>query len=85
LGYDGDDRFLAVNEFQAYLMQQPLEYAVSYFKRFLARFGEPGTDNAIEAARLVATAKELDGFLRLNFGLQAGETVLPVGQGVQRQ
>jgi len=85
LGYDGDDRFLAVNEFQAYLMQQPLEYAISYFERFLARFGAPGTDGAVEATRLAATAKELDGFLRLNFGLQAGQTVRPVVQGVQGQ
>jgi hypothetical protein len=85
LGYDGDDRFLAVNEFQAYLMQQPLEYAASYFERFLARFGEPGTGGAVEAARLVATAKELDGFLRFNFGLPAGETVRPIGKGAQGQ
>jgi hypothetical protein len=70
-----------VNEFQAYLMQQPLEYALSYFERFLARFGEPGTPEAVEPTRLLASAKELDGFLQLNFGVQAGGTVYPVGQG----
>ena len=80
LGYDGSDRFLAVNEFQAYLMQQPLEYAPSYFDRFLARFDEPGTGGAVEAAGLVATAKELDGFLHSRFEIHAGETVRPTAQ-----
>ena len=53
LGYDGADRFLAVNEFQAYLMQQPLEYAASYFKRFLARFEDPEAGSAIDANRQI--------------------------------
>ena len=66
LGYDSDDQFLAVNEFQAYLMQQPLEYAASFFKRF--RIG-------IDANRLAATALELDTWLQAAFGLHAGETL----------
>jgi hypothetical protein len=68
LGYDSDDEFLAVNEFQAYLMQQPLEYAVSFFQR---------VRNGIDANRLAATAKELDTFLQSTFGLRAGETLTP--------
>lgn len=68
LGYDSDDEFLAVNEFQAYLMQQPLEYASSFFKRFRSGF---------DAGRLTATARELDTFLQATFGLHAGETLRP--------
>ncbi|MGA2479950.1 MAG: hypothetical protein ABSG63_14460 [Spirochaetia bacterium] len=49
------------------------------------RFGVPRTNDATKATRLAATAKELDGFLRLTFGLQAGETVRPVGQEAQGQ
>ena len=82
LGYDGDDRFLAVNEFQAYLMQQPLEYASGYFERFLARFREQGQE-VIDPAAFTATAAQLDEFLRSRFGLQAGETVLRGGRRTQ--
>ena len=80
LGYDGDDRFLAVNEFQAYLMQQPLRYALSYFQRFFARFGEPGAPGAVRPDSILAAAEELDGYLRSTFGVRAGETVRSVGQ-----
>jgi hypothetical protein len=79
LGYDGNDRFLAVNEFQAYLMQQPLEYAASYFKRFLVRFGETATPYALDAVSMLAAVKQLDEFLRVNFGVRAGGTVTPAG------
>ena len=78
LGYDNTDRYLTVNEFQAYLMQQPLEFAASYFKRFLDRFEGPGANG--EADRLSETAQALDSFLQSTFGLRAGETVLPDGR-----
>ena len=74
LGYDDSDPFLVVNEFQAYLMQQPIEYAPSYFKRFLDRFG--GTDADGVAERLTETARALDSFLQATFGLRAGGTLL---------
>ncbi len=77
LGYDGGDRFLAVNEFQAYLMQQPLKYASAYFQRFLARFAAPGTETVGLTAMLGDTARTLDAFLQQNFAIQAGETILP--------
>jgi hypothetical protein len=77
LGYDSDDRFLAVNEFQAYLMQQPLEYALSYFGRFFARFGEPG---AVNPDSVLASAEELDAYLSSTFGVRAGETVRSLGR-----
>ena len=35
LGYDSADPTLVVNEFQAYLMQQPLRFAAAYFERFI--------------------------------------------------
>jgi hypothetical protein len=85
LGYDSGDRFLAVNEFQAYLMQQPLEYAPQYFERFIARFKEQGVKTAIDPAAPVATAKELDGFLHAHFGLDAGGTLMKDGQGAPQR
>jgi hypothetical protein len=85
LGYDNSDHFLVVNEFQAYLMQQPLEYALSYFERFVARFGGTDPRASVDPAHLLATAKELDGFLRSSFGIQAGETVGPVIHRTQGQ
>ena len=66
LGYDSDDRLLSVNEFQAYLMQQPLKYAASFFERFLTRFAEQETHGGVKASSLVATAKALDAFLHSN-------------------
>ncbi|MGA2481424.1 MAG: hypothetical protein ABSG63_22020 [Spirochaetia bacterium] len=80
LGYDGSDRFLCVNEFQAYLMQQPLEYAPGYFQRFITRFRETGVKASIDPAAILAAAKELDGFLFSLWGLHAGGTLLKVGQ-----
>ncbi len=75
LGYDISTPTLVVNEFQAYLMQQPLSYAASYFKRFLAWFQVPGGENAVDADSLTATARELDSYLQAAFGLRAGETI----------
>src|SRR5208337_1496261 len=40
LGYDTADPTLVVNEFQAYLMQQPLKYAGPYFERFTQLWAE---------------------------------------------
>ncbi len=74
LGYDGDDEYLAVNEFQAYLMQQPLDMAASYFQRFIDRFAEEGAPVSVTAKSLVATARKLDDFLGAAFDLHAGET-----------
>jgi hypothetical protein len=76
LGYDAADRYLVVNEFQAYLMQQPLDYAASYFERFMKRFAEEGSPRAITAQRLLQSARALDQFLRNAFGISAGGTIL---------
>jgi hypothetical protein len=75
LGYDSADEFLAVNEFQAYLMQQPLEYASAYFERFIKLLSQNGARGTIDPARLVASARSLDGFLQSRFGINAGGTL----------
>jgi len=73
LGYDAEYRFLAVNEFQAYLMQQPLRYAPEYFARVTRRFG--GAQENVPVAPLVEAARSLDAFLQSHFGIRAGETL----------
>lgn len=83
LGYDGGDRFLAVNEFQAYLMQQPLSYARSYFQRFFALFAEQGASTNQLADDLLETAKRLDVYLQRTFEIKAGQTIHPTAQGGQ--
>jgi len=76
LGYDSADEFLAVNEFQAYLMQQPLEYAPAYFERFTKLLSRNGARASIDPARLLAHARSLDAFLQNRFAVSAGGTLL---------
>ena len=75
LGYDSADEFLAVNEFQAYLMQQPLEYAPAYFERFTKLLSQNGARGTIDPARLLANARSLDAFLQNRFAVNAGGTL----------
>ena len=82
LGYDSADEFLAVNEFQAYLMQQPLEYAAAYFARFTKLLSQNGASGAIDPARLLTHARLLDAFLQSRFGISAGGT-LRTGAGTE--
>jgi len=77
LGYDGQSRYLAVNEFQAYLMQQPAAFAPAYFQRVLLRFGSPSGHSARDMAALLSSADLLDSFLRSHFAVRAGGTLLP--------
>jgi hypothetical protein len=79
LGYDGADRYLAVNEFQAYLMQQPIGYVVSYFERFAAILAGSGVTGAPDGPRIRQTAASLDSFLRSHFGIAAGSSLLAPG------
>ena len=72
LGYDGDSRFLAVNEFQAYLMQQPVRFASAYFERVVKRFA-PG--EAVPERTIVNAARRLDNYLESRFGIRAGRTL----------
>ncbi len=72
LGYDSDYRYLAVNEFQAYLMQQPTRFAPEYFQRVTTRFAGEGA--RIPVAGMLDAANRLDTFLKSRFGIRAGET-----------
>lgn len=82
LGYDSADGFLAVNEFQAYLMQQPLDYAAAYFKRFIKLLSKNGSRGTMDPARLLASARLLDAFLQSRFGINAGG-ILRAGSGTE--
>ena len=73
LGYDADYRYLCVNEFQAYLMQQPTRFAPEYFQRVTQRFG--GTGTSIPVSGMLEAAQRLNTFLESRFGIRAGGTV----------
>ena len=79
LGYDVTAPTLVVNEFQAYLMQQPLSYAESYFERFL-KLREGAADESspepVQPWQLLKNAEALDGFCRARFGFGAGGPLL---------
>ncbi len=83
LSYDSSDRYLAVNEFQAYLMQQPLRVLRSYFVRAAERLGSEA-EVAAHADRLLVVARQLDAFLRSRFGIEAGEVPAPGSEGALR-
>jgi hypothetical protein len=76
LGYDISAPTLVVNEFQAYLMQQPLSYAESYFGRFIALQEGRGSAPAAAPWQLLSNAESLDAFLRGRFGFGAGGPLL---------
>jgi hypothetical protein len=76
LGYDTADPTLVVNEFQAYLMQQPLRYAASYFARFTHLMEENGSSPGMDPGQLVEDARTLDEFLQPRFGFGAGGPLL---------
>jgi len=85
LGYDSADPTLVVNEFQAYLMQQPLAYAASYFERFIRLQAENGSASAVQPEQLVENARSLDEFLRPRFGFGAGGPLLDRIAGESRR
>jgi hypothetical protein len=76
LGYDSADRYLAVNEFQAYLMQQPLAYVASYFDRFASLGGDGSQGGGLDGRRMAAIAATLDDFLQAHFEIPAGSALL---------
>jgi hypothetical protein len=73
LGYDADYRYLAVNEFQAYLMQQPVRYAPEFFERVIRRFEGEGA--SVPVGALLEASHRLNAFLESRFGIRAGETI----------
>ncbi len=76
LGYDITAPTLVVNEFQAYLMQQPLAYAESYFERFLRLQEQEGSASPVQPWQLLKNAEDLDAFTRARFGFGAGGVLL---------
>jgi len=74
LGYDPDDRKLVINEFQAYLLQQPKSAAAAYFERvgkFVA--DEEGVPTAVEVLpALLKDEAALEKFLEARFAVKAG-------------
>ncbi len=74
LSYDSSDRYLAVNEFQAYLLQQPSSMAAAYFKRVAAILRDPKEAPPVEIVvpQLLGSEKRLESFLKANFGIAAG-------------
>jgi hypothetical protein len=81
--YDTSDEYLMVNEFQAYLLQQPLSAVQEYFTRRKADellASRPALRERIDsymskyASFFEARARALDSYLRDNYGLEAGRT-----------
>lgn len=74
LGYDSTYRYLAVNEFQAYLLQQPSNMAGSYFKRVAALLQDPSTAPPIGRVlpQLLKSERRLETFLKTKYDMAAG-------------
>lgn len=74
LGYDSQDRYLAVNEFQAYLLQQPSSQAAAYFRRVASLLGGDSGAPSVEEVLpgLLDSERRLEGFLRSHFSMSAG-------------
>ena len=76
LGYDTSAPTLVVNEFQAYLMQQPLAYAEAYFERFLRLQKHEDYAPPVGPGQFLKNAQGLDAFTRSRFGFGAGGVLL---------
>ena len=74
LGYDDSDSRLVVNEFQAYLLQQPRPMAPAYFERMGKLIAN--TEGISEAAEvmpdLLKDEAVLEAFLIANYAIEAG-------------
>ena len=76
LGYDTSDRELEVNEFQAYLLQQPASSLDAYVRRMEPIISKnpyytpPTADEALPG--LAADERKLELFLRGKYGIAAG-------------
>jgi hypothetical protein len=74
LGYDGSDHGLLVNEFQAYLLQQPRSMAAAYFERvgklIANEEGIPGAADVLPS--LLKDERTLEAFLTARYGIAAG-------------
>ena len=75
IGYDSNDAYLAVNEFQAYLMQQPLSATTAYFSR-VAELVDARSAAAAKPSKLLSLAEDLSRFTLTHFGIEAGGSLL---------
>lgn len=82
LGYDPASHDLAVNEYQAYLLQQPRPAAAAYFKRVGKlvedEAGVPTSEEVLPA--LLRDEAALERFLVRHFGMQAGGAAIESGE-----
>jgi len=74
LGYDSSSHYLVVNEFQAYLLQQPSRYAAVYFRRVASLVPDIGGTTGFEKILpdLLFSERTLESFLRDRYGILAG-------------
>jgi hypothetical protein len=75
LGYDSNDIYLMVNEFQAYLMQQPLSATEAYFTR-VAQLVDARSAAGADPSKLLSLAEALSRFTLSHFGIEAGGSLL---------
>jgi len=82
LGYDDSDSSLVVNEFQAYLLQQPRPMAPAYFERMgkLIANAEGVPEAAEVMPHLLKDEAVLEAFLMSNYAIGAGG-VAPSAEG----
>ncbi len=87
LGYDTGSRALVVNEYQAYLLQQPRSAAPAYFERVgklvADRAGVPAATEVLPA--LLKDEGALEAFLKSRFGVGAGGALLERRRGADGQ
>ncbi|HTX73506.1 MAG TPA: hypothetical protein VMC79_11820 [Rectinemataceae bacterium] len=87
LGYDSSDHYLTVNEFQAYLLQQPSSMAAAYFRRVATLFrdgsGAPPVETVLPA--LLDSERRLESFLRTHFRIGAGAAEVAAAPGTVRE
>jgi hypothetical protein len=83
LGYDPSDRDLVVNEFQAYLLQQPRSAASAYFERVGKLVAdEAGVPTATEVLQsLLKDEAALEDFLKARFSVKAGGATVKAEAG----
>ena len=80
LSYDIADRYLLINEFMAYLLQQPVPSVAQYFSRQIANYAyinryEPALAQYVRdtnARGFVEAAEKLSAYLERAWGLKAG-------------
>ncbi len=83
-GYDPDNEYLIINEYQGYLLQQPPAAAPDYFYPLMVRLGEVypaqrGTINealSLGRGRFQKQAAQLEGWVYERWGLRGGDFCL---------